>query len=490
MAINQSELSSIYVGLIGRPLDGSGYKNWIEAANFQHLNLPATYNVILTNELVQELLRDKITTNKQFVEHLYRHLLGKDYTQDPDGINAWIAQLDQGVSRGEVLDGIVRTGANPVFAQDKNEATRNAHKLLVNRIRASNIISDITTDVDLTNGLQYGLAPYIAIQSAITPASTLDDIRTLILKYASQIKADVGKLPSSMSLQTKAKVIRELTGITVPEDYDIYKPKSDDPSQITEEEKSKKSIKDPSTIDPILNSFLAKRLDTLELDAKNITNGSVYSKEFNGIPRLFWEGIGPFDIFIRALDENIRSQLDNGRIEGTDYAVAYTKILELALTKAIEVETLNQEFKIKVLDAKLKAAIAEEELKFKKKELAFREKQLEAELQLLGLKQENMRAQTKVLDRQVDGFSDNLKLKLFQAQLETFGMIYSQGMLDFDENSSQFPEVLKASKVSETYNMLHESATKNWDYDPVKGKSLYSVETRIAKGGPESAIKL
>nr|DAK36320.1 MAG TPA: Phycobilisome Linker polypeptide [Caudoviricetes sp.] len=486
MAINQSELSSIYVGLIGRPLDGSGYKNWTEAANFQHLNLPATYNVILTNELVQELLRDKITTNKQFVEHLYNHLLGKTYTQDPDGINAWIAQLDQGVSRGEVLDGIVRTGANPVFAQDRNETTRNAHKLLVNRIRASNIIGDITTDVDLTNGLQYGLAPYIAIQSAITPASTLDDIRTLILRYASQIRADVGKLPSSMALQTKAKVIRELTGITVSEDYDIYKPDA----AKEEEKKKKKCTEDSNTIDPILNSFLAKRLDTLELDAKNITNGSVYSKEFNGIPRLFWEGIGPFDIFMRALDENIRSQLDNGRIEGTDYAVAYTKILELALTKAIEVETLNQEFKIKVLDAKLKAAIAEEELKFKKKELAFREKQLEAELQLLGLKQENMRAQTKVLDRQVDGFSDNLKLKLFQAQLETFGMIYSQGMLDFDETSSQFPEVLKASKVSETYNMLHESATKNWDYDPVKGKSLYPVETRIAKGGPESAIKL
>lgn len=269
------------------------------------------------------------------------------------------------------------------------------------------------------------------------------------------------------------------------------------PSETTEVTKETTKT-ETSPVNKVVEQVLAG-LNLLDLDIapKDIVNGSMYSKEYDGVRKFFWEGTGSFDIFIRALDENIRTQHSNGRIQGPEYATAYVRVLELALNKGLELVSLNEEMKLKALQAKLQAAMQaaeisfkEKELKFKEKELDLRLKQLEAELQLTGLKQENLREQTKVYARQVEGFSDNLKLKLFQAQMEAFSMIYSAGMLDFDANDSQFPKALKASNLTDVYNKLFESATANWEYDIGTGKSKYSVENRIRKGGEESGIKL
>lgn len=255
-------------------------------------------------------------------------------------------------------------------------------------------------------------------------------------------------------------------------------------------------------------------VETLKVEPSDITHGSTLSRTLNGEKRLYWNGQGSYDIFLNALDEAIKIEYDNGRILGDKYAEVYTSIISLALEKGIQVSFNNSELKLKVEELKLKAAeidadlaikaidvqlkkqelglkekemkLREKEMGLKEKELILRNKQLEEEMKLTKLKQENIRAQTKVLDRQIDGFSDYLKVKLLEIQLKSFTDMFSSGMLDIDENT--MPEVLKSSKFTESYNMVKDSAMKEWK-DAVSD-SLYAVERRIARAGIESSIPL
>ena len=49
------------------------------------------------------LFRSDISIDRGYVENIYKNILGKDYSQDPDGINAWVRHLQLGNSRGDTL---------------------------------------------------------------------------------------------------------------------------------------------------------------------------------------------------------------------------------------------------------------------------------------------------------------------------------------------------------------------------------------------------
>ena len=255
-------------------------------------------------------------------------------------------------------------------------------------------------------------------------------------------------------------------------------------------------------------------VETLEIKPLDITRGNTLSRDVNGEKRLYWNGQGSYDVFLNALNEAVKMEYDNGRILSDKYTEAFIALTSLALEKGIQVAFNNSELKLKIEELKLKAAeieadlaikdvevqlkkqelglkekemkLREKEMGLKEKELTLRNKQLEEEMKLTKLKQENIRAQTKVLDRQIDGFSDYLKVKLLEIQLKSFTDMFSSGMLDIDENT--MPEVLKSSKFTESYNMVKDSAMKEWK-DAVSD-SLYAVERRIARAGIESSIPL
>ena len=170
---------------------------------------------------------------------------------------------------------------------------------------------------------------------------------------------------------------------------------------------------------------------------------------------------------MHAIDENLRIQYDNGRILGDTYAQAYIQLVSAAIDKSVNLAIANAEIKLKIAELELKENQADEDEALNK------------------LKQEQLRAQTKVYDRQIEGFSDNLKLKLLQSQLESFSMIFASGMLDFNENAAAFPKALKASSLSEVYDDLRASSLIDWE-----AKKKYKVENRIEKGGEPSGIEL
>lgn len=104
MAVTQAQVAQLYVALFNRAPEGDGFRAWVAAgatktqaqiAN-EMLASPATAPYYAS-------LGIDISTNRGYVELIYKNILGKDYVRDPDGINAWVRHLDAGYSRGDTL---------------------------------------------------------------------------------------------------------------------------------------------------------------------------------------------------------------------------------------------------------------------------------------------------------------------------------------------------------------------------------------------------
>jgi len=98
------------------------------------------------------------------------------------------------------------------------------------------------------------------------------------------------------------------------------------------------------------------------VDIATLTNGAVVA----GSDGYVWEGTGIFDVLIKAVNSNIRSEFDNGRIAGSDYAQVYLNSLQAVLSQSVDY-TLRKQLIEKQLeqadeDLLLKKIQAREEL--------------------------------------------------------------------------------------------------------------------------------
>ena len=91
MAVTQAQVAQLYVALFNRAPEGAGFNAWVAAG--------ATKTVAqMANEMLASpatppyfaSLGIDISTDRGYVENIYKNILGKDYSQDPDGINAWV----------------------------------------------------------------------------------------------------------------------------------------------------------------------------------------------------------------------------------------------------------------------------------------------------------------------------------------------------------------------------------------------------------------
>jgi putative surface layer protein sapB11 len=104
MAVTQAQVAQLYVALFNRAPEGDGFRAWVAAG------APKTQAQIANEMLASPAtapyyasLGIDISTNRGYVELIYKNILGKDYVRDPDGINAWVRHLDAGHSRGDTL---------------------------------------------------------------------------------------------------------------------------------------------------------------------------------------------------------------------------------------------------------------------------------------------------------------------------------------------------------------------------------------------------
>ena len=147
MAVTQAQVAQLYVALFNRAPEGAGFNAWVNAG--------ATKTVAqMANEMLAspatgpyfESLGIDIVSDRGYVENIYKNILGKDYSQDPDGINAWVKHLQLGNSRGDTLVKLfeVATSAE-ARAADPVAAQTFANKTAISEYAAQKI-ADIPTD--------------------------------------------------------------------------------------------------------------------------------------------------------------------------------------------------------------------------------------------------------------------------------------------------------------------------------------------------------
>ena len=147
----------------------------------------------------------------------------------------------------------------------------------------------------------------------------------------------------------------------------------------------------------------------MAINLAELTNGTTVVKEVDGLNTYTWEGTAVFDVLVHIVNENLKIQYDEGRIKATDYAQAYIGGLQTCLTESMKYIMQKDNL------------IKDEDLK---------------------------QANIDLLNRQKEGFDDNKYQKLFESQLNAWGLMFSSGMLTVK------PSIITGDKVSQLYSQL------------------------------------
>ena len=93
----------LYTTCLRRDADEPGMLAWArQLANQRDTGTGAAYGFFFSEEFINQNV-----DNAEYVNRLYRTFMGRE--ADEDGFNAWVAQLDSGVSREEVFNGFAES---------------------------------------------------------------------------------------------------------------------------------------------------------------------------------------------------------------------------------------------------------------------------------------------------------------------------------------------------------------------------------------------
>jgi len=173
MAVTQAQVAQLYVALFNRAPEGAGFNAWVNAG--ANSTIAKMANDMLSSPAALAYFNGSIDHDRDFVEMLYKNILGKDYSQDPDGINAWVKHIQLGNSRGdtvaklfEVATSAIAKAADPVAA-----------KVFENKTAVSQYMAEKIADIpaDQTGAYDYSLFQEII---ATTNNTNLDEQKAKI----------------------------------------------------------------------------------------------------------------------------------------------------------------------------------------------------------------------------------------------------------------------------------------------------------------------
>ena len=204
------------------------------------------------------------------------------------------------------------------------------------------------------------------------------------------------------------------------------------------------------------------------INVLDLTNGKIYK---NADKEYYWDGPVILDKLLNVLGQNLKTQLDNGWIEGSEYANAYVRMMEIATVQAMawikmskdiaaqnrQLDQVDNRNSADLCIQNNKLALEEKkidsDIEIANKKLALEEKQVDNNFKIakdkLALEEKKVDSDIKVARRQIAGYSDNIAIKLLQAELDAFALIYSSGMLD---NPDLGP--LNVNNLHTAYNTL------------------------------------
>jgi len=146
-----------------------------------------------------------------------------------------------------------------------------------------------------------------------------------------------------------------------------------------------------------------------DIDIDRFTNGSIIETT-DSSERYEWSGTGIFDVIMKAVNGNIRTEYDNGRITGSDYATVYLGALQTAITSALQ--------------------------------FLLQEQEVEAKVEVTKEQKNLLEKQQALVERQTKGFDDDAKQKLLKQALDSWSVAYSVAQ---DENS--IPDSIKVNPI-------------------------------------------
>ena len=197
------------------------------------------------------------------------------------------------------------------------------------------------------------------------------------------------------------------------------------------------------------------------INVLDLTKGKIHK---NADKEYYWDGSAILDKLLHVLGQNLKTQLDNGWIEGSEYANAYVRMMEIATMQAMAWIKMSKDIaaqnrQLDQADNKNSADVCLQNNKLTLEEkvandkLVLEEKKIDEDVRLqenkLALEEKKVDSDIKVARRQIAGYSDNIAIKLLQAELDAFALIYSSGMLD---NPDLGP--LNVNNLHNAYNTL------------------------------------
>lgn len=168
------------------------------------------------------------------------------------------------------------------------------------------------------------------------------------------------------------------------------------------------------------------------INVLDLTNGRIHKNADN---EYYWDGSVILDKLLNVLGQNLKTQLDNGWIEGSEYANAYVRMMEIATVQAMAWIKMSKDIaaqnrQLDQVDNKNAADVCLQNNK-------------------LALENADVGSKIALANRQIAGYDDNIVIKLLQAELDAFALIYSSGMLD---NPDLGP--LNVNNLNTVWNML------------------------------------
>lgn len=168
--------------------------------------------------------------------------------------------------------------------------------------------------------------------------------------------------------------------------------------------------------------------------------------------------VSVFTTITDRIKTELDEQFEQKRIIGSEYANSYTQLMDRALQLAFSTQATMADIDLKeeqkadfiakrqpsvdLLEAQEEEVIASKDLKVQQKSDLAAKQQPSIDL---------INAQEEVYIRQKAGFDDNAKQKMFEAQLNSWGLMFSSGMIE------QAPAIITNDAARTLYNNMGRS---------------------------------
>ncbi|HKK99986.1 MAG TPA: DUF4214 domain-containing protein [Desulfotignum sp.] len=141
MALDQTQVSQLYVAIFNRASEGEGNAFWQTQPD-----MASAAAAMLDTPDARAYFGTSLDSSQAFIEHIYQNTLNKTIADDAEGIAFWTGLLDAGKTRGEVVAELVGVIEN--YAPDgpnydpADTATVAAYDQFANRVEIANYMAD------------------------------------------------------------------------------------------------------------------------------------------------------------------------------------------------------------------------------------------------------------------------------------------------------------------------------------------------------------